>query len=120
MRGDDPMKITVRNIILPAFIAALLSGCSGLPFRGEPQVLNAAEVQRLFVGNTVESYNLNTGFNSFTYYHPNGQVLQERLWVRRKGSWSLQKDGRICLAFTKGKMKCRHIVRDGDVWRLDV
>jgi hypothetical protein len=71
-------------------------------------------VQRLFVGNTVESYNLNTGFNSFTYYHPNGQALQERLWARRIGAWTLQDDGQICLGFTKGKLKCRHIVLEGD------
>ena len=30
------------------------------------------------------------------------------------GSWSIEKDGKICLAFGKSTPKCRHIVREGD------
>jgi hypothetical protein len=104
----------MRKIILPILGSAFLSGCQTLPLLSSPETLEASEVRRLFVGNTVESYNLNTGFNSFTYYHPNGQAIQERLWARRMGSWSIKEDGKICLAFGKAKPRCRHIVREGD------
>ena len=104
----------MRKIILPILGSAFLSGCQTLPLLSSPEMLAAPEVRRLFVGNTVDSYNLNTGFNSFTYYQPNGQAIQERLWARRMGSWSIEEDGKICLAFGKSKPRCRHIVREGD------
>lgn len=104
----------MRIVIVPGVFAVLLFGCQGLPLQSEPVTLNAMEVERLFLGNTVESYNLNTKFNSFTYYHPNGQAVQERLWARRTGSWSIQDDGKICLGFNKAKPRCRHIVLHGD------
>lgn len=104
----------MRSACVPILGAIWLLGCQAPLMRGEPTVLDAAGVGRLFVGNTVESYNLNTGFNSFTYYHPDGRAIQERLWARRMGSWSIREDGRICLAFANAKPKCRFIVRDGD------
>ena len=103
----------MRNIILPVIGSTMLLGCQTLPVGSAPETLTAPEVRRLFVGNTVESYNLNTGFNSFTYYHPNGQAIQERLWSRRLGTWKIEDDGRICLAFGESTLKCRHIVREG-------
>lgn len=103
----------MRTIILPMIGATMLLGCQTLPVGDSSEVLTAPEVRRLFVGNTVESYNLNTGFNSFTYYQPNGQAIQERLWSRRMGSWKIDENGRICLAFGKSELKCRHIVRQG-------
>lgn len=82
-------------------------------------MLPVDEVRRLFVGNTVESFNLNTRLTSFTYYHPNGRATQERLWAQRKGTWSIQEDGKICLAFGKRKSKCRHIVKkDGRYYKI--
>ncbi len=96
-----------------ATLLLLLAACQGNPSRDDQLVLTADEVRRLFVGNTVESYNLNTGFNSFTYYHPNGQAIQERLWQRRLGRWSIEDDGKICLAFGKRETRCRHIVSAG-------
>lgn len=102
----------MRNIILPIIGSTMLWGCQTLPLVGGAETLTAPEVRRLFVGNTVESYNMNTGLNSFTYYHPNGQAIQERLWAKRMGSWKIEQDGRICLAFGKSELKCRHIVRE--------
>lgn len=90
-----------------------LQGCQTMAGKADTPPLGEAEVQRLFVGNTVESYNLNTKFTSFTYYHPNGELIQERLWARRTGTWTIEKDGSICLAFNKRKRKCRRIVHDG-------
>lgn len=112
---------TVKIVIATALATVLLAGCQTTAPRGDGKrrVLSADEVRRLFVGNTVESYNLNTTFTSFTYYHPNGQASQERLWVRRLGSWSIQDDGKICLAFGKRKMKCRHLViEDGRYFKI--
>lgn len=103
----------MRRVIISGFISLMLLGCQTIPSLDGSSVLGAAEVKRLFVGNTVESYNLNTGFNSFTYYHPSGQAIQERLWARRKGSWSISDDGKICLAFNKATPKCRHIMLSG-------
>lgn len=102
----------IRTMVLAIVAGATMIGCqSGLV--AEPsQTLSASEVQRLFVGNTVESFNRNTRLTSFTYYHPNGQALQERLWARRTGRWSIRQDGQICLAFGKKPLKCRHIVLD--------
>ena len=110
------MTKTLRTVLLLVMSSVLLAGCNANLVRQESRVLSAAEVNRLFVGNTVESYNLNTGFNSFTYYHPNGQALQERLWTRRIGSWQLKPDGQICLEFVKGKPRCRHIVQQGGTY----
>ena len=103
----------MRIAILTAIAALVLAACQTTASRDEQRVLTVDEVRRLFVGNTVESHNLNTSFTSFTYYHPNGQAVQERLWVRRLGTWSIQDDGKICLAFGKRKAKCRHLVIDG-------
>ena len=103
----------IRSASAAALVGVLLAACQTSPSRDHQRVLAADEVRRLFVGNTVESYNLNTRLNSFTYYHPDGQAIQERLWSRRLGRWSIQDDGRICLAFGKRETKCRHIVSTG-------
>ena len=115
----NKMTRMVRVVSMAALAAAILSACQTTASRSEPQVLSPDEVRRLFVGNTVESYNLNTSFTSFTYYHPNGQAVQERLWARRLGTWSIQDDGKICLAFGKRETKCRQIVsREGKYYKI--
>lgn len=98
--------------IATCVLCMLITGCQTTPKQAVAAQLGADEVRRLFVGNTVESENLNTTFYSFTYYHPNGQAVQERLWRKRLGRWSITDDGKICLGFSK-KPKCRHIMRDG-------
>jgi len=103
----------MRQLIISLGCGILLAACQTSPRQTGGAVLNADEVARLFVGNTVESYNLNTRYTSFTYYHPNGQLLQERLWARRTGTWTIQDDGKICLSFRKTQLKCRNIVRQG-------
>lgn len=103
----------MQKYIALGLLSVLVAGCQSLPQKGASESLSATEVRRLFVGNTVESYNLNTRFTSFTYYHPNGQAIQQRLWSRRLGNWSIREDGQICLAFTKKPAKCRSIVLDG-------
>ena len=99
--------------IVGGIAAMMLSACQTIPLQPGDHVLTGEEIRQLFVGNTVESYNLNTRLNSFTYYHPDGTTVQERLWKRRVGRWSIDGEGRICLAFGKLEPKCRHIVRSG-------
>ena len=104
----------VGHVLMAAVVMSLLSGCQTAPTQRTNAVLTESAVKRLFVGNTVESYNLNTSLTSFTYYHPNGEAIQERLWSRRLGAWSIEPDGKICLGFGKREPKCRHIIKDGD------
>ena len=108
------VETSMKNIVVLILATVFLAACQTTGSRNEQRMLSVDEVRRLFVGNTVESYNLTTSFTSFTYYHPNGQAIQERLWVRRIGTWSIQDDGKICLAFGKREAKCRHLVIDGD------
>lgn len=114
------------KLLMALGAAVLISGCSSmpsmtdampvesLPFFEKHEKLTADQVRTLFVGNTVESYNRNTRLSSITYYHPNGQAIQQRLWSQRLGKWAIEADGKICLAFGDRSMKCRHIVKDGD------
>jgi hypothetical protein len=89
-------------------------GSGSLPFSPKAEKLTADEVRALFVGNTVDTQNRETRMNSITYYHPNGQATQKRLWSTRSGRWSIGDNGQICLAFGNRSMKCRHIVREAD------
>lgn len=86
-----------------------LAGCTSLPSARDigEQRLDAQTVMRLFTDKTVESYNRNNGMTSFTYYHPDGSVLQQRFWSFRRGSWRVMGDGKICLKFDKER--CRPI-----------
>jgi hypothetical protein len=103
----------MRKIFVLIGATIFLAGCGSMSLVGGTKTLTEPEVRLLFVGNTVESYNRNTGFNSFTYYHPDGQAVQQRLWSRRLGAWAIEDDGKICLAFGKSTMRCRHIVKEG-------
>jgi hypothetical protein len=88
-------------------VLLLLGGCVSTPMRSTSHVLDASEVQRLFAGKTVESVNRSTGLTSFTYYDPDGMVLQQRLWSKRTGKWKVKDNGKICLIFDK--TSCRRI-----------
>ncbi len=109
-----------KSVFVVLLVAAILQGCQTTPQKsGAGGTLNRADVERLFVGNTVESYNLSTKFTSFTYYHPDGRAIQERLWAKRLGKWSIRDDGMICLSFNEKPLKCRHIVkRDGTYYKV--
>lgn len=89
-------------------------GRASFPFSSTPETLTEDEVRDLFVGHTVDSQNRRTGLNSITYYHPNGRAIQKRLWSQRSGTWSIQDNGQICLAFGKSSKQCRHIIKEGD------
>lgn len=107
---------TIRLMSSVSACCILLAGCQTLSLQEERRTLGAAEVKQLFSGKTVESYNLNTKLTSFTYYDPSGRALQERLWAQRKGTWSVEADGRICLQLGGSKPSCRHIAIRGDTY----
>ena len=65
-----------------------------------------------FSGNTVRSYNRSRKLNTYTYYDPDGSVLQERFWEVRKGRWHVKPDGQICLVFER--TSCRFVGWAGD------
>lgn len=92
----------------------LLGGCVSQPMRTAPQTLSAKQVEHLFAGKTVESVNRSTGITSFTYYGPDGRVLQSRLWSQRSGKWKVKNNGKVCLTFEK--TQCRRVVNDNGVY----
>lgn len=99
-----------------------LVGCQVKPEQETLVRLGTEEVEQLFVGKTVESYNLISGSTSFTYYEKTGGLHQERYWTPRKGQWKINSDGQICLSLQGKTFKCRHIYRKGNryyKYRLD-
>lgn len=111
--------ITRRFIIIVALFSALLmTGCNQVRKDSDkPVFLNSKEIKDLFAGQTVEANNLNTRVTSFTYYSPNGKAVQERLWEKRQGNWSIEKN-QICLQFENKSRKCRTIgIKDGRYYK---
>ncbi len=93
-------------------LSLILAGCVTVPVLQSERLLSRGEVEALFGGRTVESHNVNTGLSSFTYYRPDGRVVQQRFWSWRAGSWRVTPEGRICLKFERER--CRYILAEGD------
>ncbi len=96
--------------------AALLLGASTVhaqesSVRLPAGTLSAAEVTRLFSDKTVETRTVVKQRGSLTYYHPAGEVVQQRDGTTRRGFWRVRSDGRICLQMEELEEKCRIIVR---------
>lgn len=89
-------------------VAVSLSGCVSSPVKKSSSSLKSDEVYALFAGKTVESVSKGSGLTSFTYYGPDGSVLQQRLWSKRMGKWQVKDNGKICLTFGKSS-QCRKI-----------
>lgn len=104
--------------LLPILLLAV--SCTTTPAKKNPPLLpvgtlDAAEVQALFVDQTVESVTINKNRTSISYYDPNGQIRQLRDGTRRDGLWRITKNGRICLQMEEGSESCRAIARqNGD------
>ena len=73
--------------------------------------LSSAQVSALFSGKTVETRTVVQKRTSLTYYQPDGEVVQLRDGVKRRGHWRVRKDARICLQMEELREKCRIIVR---------
>jgi len=105
------------KLLMIVSAALLLGGCMGPVRQAQTQQLTAAEIQSLFSDKTVESVSRSGNTTSFTYYHPDGRVLQQRLWSLRSGHWKVTDDAKICLSFAK--TRCRAIqVDDGTYYKV--
>jgi hypothetical protein len=93
-------------------VGLALSGCQVKQETVGTEKLSANEIESLFEGKTVESFNLISGSTSFTYYHPDGRVMQERYWEKRKGAWKINEKGEMCLAMEGKPFSCRSIYRE--------
>ncbi len=100
------------NTLLLVTLVITLAGCQTLAQKPAMEVLKADQVVQLFQEQTVESFNLNTGTTSFTYYQRDGQVIQERYWHKRQGQWQVNADGEMCLAMEGKSFSCRPIVNN--------
>lgn len=92
----------------------MLSGCQVKSTVSSGVRLSGPEVRQLFVGHTVESYNLSSGVTSLSYYYSDGRVEQMRHGAKRKGHWKVEPGGNICLSMDNKPFSCRLIYRDGD------
>lgn len=104
MRG-----IKIIGILL---VLGMSSGCQVKSERYEPEKLTELELRKAFVGKTVESFNLISGSTSFTYYHPDGRVEQERYWERRTGFWKVNAQSEICLSMEGKPFSCRGVYKE--------
>jgi hypothetical protein len=90
--------------------AVFLSGCQAITTKPvQPVKLAGDDVRLLFENQTVESFNLITGTTSFSFYRPDGTVLQERYWEMRHGTWQVTQEGQICMAMEGKAERCRSV-----------
>ena len=103
----------------------ILSGCQTMqsPFTSfqnpntGPIYLSADEVHDLFANKTVESVSTGSGITSFTYYNPNGQLVQSRFWTERRGTWRVLASGEICLTMEGRDESCRMMaLQPANIW----
>ncbi|WP_415884142.1 hypothetical protein [Neptuniibacter sp. QD34_54] len=106
--------MTTLKTILGLSTVVMLVGCQVKPSDEPLTQLNGSEIKALFVGKTVESFNVISGSSSFTYYAANGQIQQERYWEERKGVWKVNNKDEICLSMEGKEFRCRGIYREGD------
>ena len=106
------------NLSCLLFAGALLLGASAVQAKDDDTdvqlpagTLSAADVVKLFSNKTVETRTVVKKRDSLTYYHPAGEVIQQRDGTSRRGFWRVRKDGRICLQMEELEEKCRIIVR---------
>jgi hypothetical protein len=116
MKALKNLKILSMSVLL----MVLLGGCAMLfppPVPLPPGTLDAAAVEALFSGKSVESVIDKSGRVSLTYYNPNGELRQLQKGEKRSGTWKVRSDGRICLQFEGQDRQCRIIVLDGGTYR---
>tara|TARA_B100001063_G_C16706368_1_gene525484 strand:- start:675 stop:1082 length:408 start_codon:yes stop_codon:yes gene_type:complete len=110
------------KVLVIGLMWAMLMGCQ-VKSEKEPLVqLSATEVNALFMGKTVESFNLISGITSFSFYTPDGRVLQERYWEQRTGRWRVNEKAEMCMSMEGTAYRCRTIYRKGQKYykyRLD-
>ena len=101
-------------VLMASLLGLLLTGCQAVkPQMIEPETLNSAQIQTLFINKTVESKNLNNDQISYTFYATDGQVIQQRDGEIRTGQWKINSNNKICLNMENTRFGCRYIVRKG-------
>lgn len=115
---------SLNRLRLSALALLLLSACAAatsptVDHRGRslpPGTLGPTAVRVLFYDQTVESRNAG-GDLSLTYYAPNGTLKQKRGGEVRTGSWTVRKDGRMCLAMSGEKRQCRFVLKEQNQYK---
>lgn len=82
-----------------------------------PGTLSSEQLLARFSGQTVESVTAAQGRESLSYYHPGGELRQQRLGKTRRGHWRVTKEHQICLQMEDLPEKCRIVVREGEEYR---
>lgn len=111
---EAPRPADAGSVAGPA-VAESASGPASAAEIALPQgTLTAKELRRLFRDRTVLSRTVVQERESFSYYHPDGEVRQLRDGRKRYGRWRVLKNGRICLQMEQLPEKCRIVVRQPD------
>lgn len=82
-----------------------------------PGTLTSEQLLARFSGQTVESVTAAQGRESLSYYHPGGELRQQRLGKTRRGHWRVTKEHQICLQMEDLPEKCRIVVQEGGEYR---
>ena len=109
MRRAVPLLLLIATGLLIFGATAYAQGQPDLQLPSG--TLRADQVITLFSDKTVQTRTVVKKRKSLTYYHPEGEVVQLRNGIMRRGHWRVRDDGRICLQMEELEEKCRIIVR---------
>ena len=93
---------------LLAAVAFVLSGEAR-----SQQVLSAAELEAVMVGNTVRFHNLVTSWRAMVYFDSDGTALVGDEHILLSGTWRINADGTHCVA-VGGRQSCARVQSNGD------
>jgi len=80
-------------------------------------VLDAAQINELFSGNSVAANPKGDGPNIFFYFGSDGSLVSVREGFQERGSWWAREDGRLCIQLEVDKRRCPIIVKKGTQYR---
>jgi hypothetical protein len=106
---QHPAKPIVRHVPL----LLVLLGCSGPSIEAHAQVLlDAAEVRKLIVGNTVDGHRPN-GTRYLAYFDPSGKWIRGEPGRYAEGRWLIHDDGTQCVILANEE-SCARIQKNDD------
>lgn len=117
--------MTLRLLKLATFALLLVGSTGGATEPGSefartalpPGTLTSAQLVARFSGQTVESVTAIQGRESLSFFHPAGELRQQRLGKTRRGHWRVTKEHRICLQMEDLPEKCRIVVKEEGEYR---
>lgn len=99
--------------------AASLSPTEGA-LADHPDWLPATEVRKLLTGNTITALNESSSSRWWIHYRDRGYLLWENdFGEQERGLWSVDPDGRYCVAWESGFQQCWRLRYAGEVVRFD-